>query len=429
MRAAGEVAVLFYLAVIVIGSFIVLNLFLALLLSSFDVENIKAHGERQSEQIVSRAKLKRRTRNNQVTPMEDVFNSSLQPLASVQEDVLEEPNPEDPTNSSTTLWGSSRSVVFHIVNHYYFEVFIQIMILWSSFMLVFEDSSLHKKPKLEELLFHLSIMFCVVFGAEASMKIFALGWRGYFSSHWNILDFLVLLISIVGLASANSDLKVLRVLRTLRALRPLRAISRWEGMKIVVNALLASIPSILNVLLVCGLSWVIFSIMGVQFFGGKFGRCVDSDGVLKSVEEVPDRATCEILSNSGEDARWVNPQVNFDNSANGLLALFQVATFEGWMELFEYAVDARGIDKQPKFEAHVEAYYFFVVFIIIGAFFSLNLFVGVIIDRFNTLKKEMAEAASGLFLTEGQKKYLKVVRNMLKSKPQRKVEFSTALPH
>lgn len=70
---------------------------------------------------------------------------------------------------------------------------------------------------------------------------------------------------------------MLRSLRTLRALRPLRAISRWQGMRIVVNALMYAIPSIFNVLLVCLVFWLIFSIMGVQFFGGKFFKCLDDD--------------------------------------------------------------------------------------------------------------------------------------------------------
>lgn len=82
------------------------------------------------------------------------------------------------------------------------------------------------------------------------------------------------------LIEENENLKVLRSLRTLRALRPLRAISRWQGMRIVVNALMYAIPSIFNVLLVCLVFWLIFSIMGVQFFGGKFFKCVDEEGEL-----------------------------------------------------------------------------------------------------------------------------------------------------
>ena len=49
-------------------------------------------------------------------------------------------------------------------------------------------------------------------------------------------------------------------------------------MQIVVNALMFAIPSIFNVLLVCLVFWLIFSIMGVQFFSGQFYKCLDDEG-------------------------------------------------------------------------------------------------------------------------------------------------------
>lgn len=65
------------------------------------------------------------------------------------------------------------------------------------------------------------------------------------------------------------------------------------------------------------------------------------------------------------------------------------ATFEGWMEVMEDAVDSRGVDLQPEREANIYAYLYFVIFIVCGSFFTLNLFIGVIIDNFNMLKKKV----------------------------------------
>lgn len=65
------------------------------------------------------------------------------------------------------------------------------------------------------------------------------------------------------------------------------------------------------------------------------------------------------------------------------------ATFEGWMEVMEDAVDCRGKDLQPHREASLYAYIYFVIFIVCGSFFTLNLFIGVIIDNFNALKKKV----------------------------------------
>jgi len=53
------------------------------------------------------------------------------------------------------------------------------------------------------------------------------------------------------------------------------------------------------------------------------------------------------------------------------------------------AVDARGVNLQPQREANLYAYLYFVVFIVCGSFFTLNLFIGVIIDNFNMLKKKV----------------------------------------
>lgn len=87
---------------------------------------------------------------------------------------------------------------------------------------------------------------------------------------------------------------------------------------------------------------------------------------------------------------WENSKITFDHVGIAYLALFQVATFEGWMEVMEDAVDARGVDLQPQREANLPAYIYFVIFIVCGSFFTLNLFIGVIIDNFNMLKKKVS---------------------------------------
>lgn len=91
---------------------------------------------------------------------------------------------------------------------------------------------------------------------------------------------------------------------------------------------------------------------------------------------------------------WENSKITFDHVGIAYLALFQVATFEGWMEVMEDAVDARGVDLQPQREANLYAYLYFVIFIVCGSFFTLNLFIGVIIDNFNMLKKKVSAATT-----------------------------------
>lgn len=98
------------------------------------------------------------------------------------------------------------------------------------------------------------------------------------------------------------------------------------------------------------------------------------------------------------------------------------ATFEGWMEVMADAVDARGVDLQPQREANLYAYIYFVIFIVCGSFFTLNLFIGVIIDNFNMLKKKYEGGVLEMFLTESQKHYYTAMKKLGRKKPQKVIK-------
>lgn len=90
-----------------------------------------------------------------------------------------------------------------------------------------------------------------------------------------------------------------------------------------------AIPSIFNVLLVCLVFWLIFSIMGVQFFGGKFFKCVDSDGLMLNIDVVNDREEC-----FRQNFTWINSKITFDHVGMGYLALLQVVS--ELIEIFKF---------------------------------------------------------------------------------------------
>ncbi|XP_065093737.1 sodium channel protein 60E isoform X3 [Ochlerotatus camptorhynchus] len=315
-------------------------------------------------------------------------------------------------------WYRFRQEILQYVDTPAFEWFVLVLIFASSITLCFEDIHLDQNKQLKLILYWTNFVFCLIFVIEMLLKWIALGFTNYFSSFWTILDFIIVFVSVFSLLiEENENLKVLRSLRTLRALRPLRAISRWQGMRIVVNALMYAIPSIFNVLLVCLVFWLIFSIMGVQFFGGKFFKCVDEEGELLPIHIVNDKWQCFALNYT-----WINSKITFDHVGMGYLALFQVATFEGWMEVMADAVDARGVDLQPQREANLYAYIYFVIFIVCGSFFTLNLFIGVIIDNFNMLKKKYEGGVLEMFLTESQKHYYTAMKKLGRKKPQKVIK-------
>ena len=121
------------------------------------------------------------------------------------------------------------------------------------------------------------------------------------------------------------NIAIFKTMRTLRALRPLRAMAKMEGMKVVVNALIGALPSIFNVLMVCVIFWLIFAIIGVNLFMGKYYKCINTEtGERYSHEMIPNRTICMLEKERGEPADWVNSNINFDNTGMAYLSLMQV---------------------------------------------------------------------------------------------------------
>eukprot|EP00794_Sanderia_malayensis_P009765 gene9765-10764_t len=490
MKASSTWSIAFFVLALIVGNFLVLNLFLALLLSSLADEAFeqelkrrerqrkrqmrslrkilrlqtvlkKISGKGQSDDVqeksgadklasVARRALRKKSIRHCDSEKEKITKCIVANKLEVVEEEVTRPNSEknssyqpkpclpfccpysDGQNLGQTFWSRRskdilllRTIVKKFVDNKWFDNGILLLILASSIVLVFEDIHLPTKPTLKAFLGGLNVFFCVVFFIEFVLKAVGWGIYTYIRNPWNCLDLFIVCISIASVISAftnsQGSLNALRSVRTFRALRPLRAISRWEGIRIVVNSLFQAIPSIGNVLLVCIMFWLIFSIMGVQFFGGMFFKCIDSSGALLPASVIPDRNACLAFN-----YEWVNSKVNFDNSLNGFLALLQVATFEGWMEVMNDAVDAAGINKQPSPEANFYAYFYFVIFIIIGSFFVLNLFISVIIDNFYRMKKRYDDGCDfSLFLTSNQKHWFNTLRKAVTKKPKKSLHRPT----
>ncbi|XP_051968437.1 sodium channel protein type 4 subunit alpha A isoform X2 [Xyrauchen texanus] len=353
----------------------------------------------------------------------------------------EEPEPEEPESCFTEgcvrrcprlnvditkewgkMWWNLRRTCFTIVEHDYFETFIIFMILLSSGALAFEDINIERRRVIKIILEYADKVFTYIFILEMLLKWVAYGFKTYFTNAWCWLDFLIVDVSLVSLTAnllGYSELGAIKSLRTLRALRPLRALARFEGMRVVVNALVGAIPSIFNVLLVCLIFWLIFSIMGVNLFAGKFYHCINTTTEERfPMDVVNNRSDCMTLMHTNE-ARWVNVKVNYDNVGLGYVSLLQIATFKGWMDIMYAAVDSREVDEQPSYEINLYMYLYFVIFIIFGSFFTLNLFIGVIIDNFSQQKSKFG--GKDIFMTAEQKKYYNAMKKLGSKKPAKPI--------
>uniref|UniRef100_A0A3B4UV31 Sodium channel protein n=1 Tax=Seriola dumerili TaxID=41447 RepID=A0A3B4UV31_SERDU len=455
MEVAGQpLCILVFMLVMVIGNLVLLNLFLALLLSSFSSDNLSApddDGEMNNLHIaihrITRglAWCRRQVPDKQplcggvdLTPGEPIRKQSkdfsfiwilltnslslslslclcLSPTVCVARfhccDI-------DTTAGLGQIWWRMRKTCYQIVEHSWFESFIIFMILLSSGALAFEDIYIEQRKVVKVILEYADKIFTYIFILEMMLKWLAYGFKKYFTNYWCWLDFLIVDVSLVSLVANTlgySDFAAIKSLRTLRALRPLRALSRFEGMRVVVNALIGAIPSIMNVLLVCLIFWLIFSIMGVNLFAGKFGRCINRTGHIYEASFINNKSECEALNDTSL-FYWTKVKVNFDNVGAGYLALLQVATFKGWMEIMYAAVDSRAVEEQPIKEINLYMYLYFVIFIIFGSFFTLNLFIGVIIDNFNQQKRKI-----NVFLCVEQKKYYNAMKKLGSKKPQKPI--------
>ncbi|XP_037334835.2 calcium channel, voltage-dependent, L type, alpha 1F subunit isoform X3 [Pungitius pungitius] len=209
--------------------------------------------------------------------------------------------------------------------------------------------------------------------------------QGSFCRNWfNLLDLLVVSVSLVSFFLHSSAISVVKILRVLRVLRPLRAINRAKGLKHVVQCVFVAIKTIGNIMIVTTLLQFMFACIGVQLFKGKFYRCTDE------AKHTPDQCKGTFVVYKDGDVNhpmvreriWLNSDFNFDNVLMGMMALFTVSTFEGWPALLYKAIDANGENSGPIYNYRVEISIFFIVYIIIIAFFMMNIFVGFVIITF-----------------------------------------------
>ena len=463
---------IYFVSLTIIGNYIFLNLFLAILLDNFagisgDDEEEEAE-EGQGEEGAAGAELEGAQgvaaagaiASNKVAPesaveqegdKETVDGSAQAPTELGNETPSQSKKsrsqstgfaalkgaeePKKPSKYEQMMEGNSlfifspenpfRQAMARIVGDDMFEYFIIFLILFSMVTLAMDRPGLPVDSEEARFIYICDIVFTVLFTIEMLMKVVALGFvlgeKAYLKDPWNWIDFVVVLAAYVQFIPNADQYTWLKALRTIRALRPLRMVSRSPGMKVVVLALFQAIPAVANVLLVCMLFYLIFGILGLQLMRGLFHRCVDKETGVR----LPFAITRDECRQNPDKYDYVNSDDrNFDNIFNSILCLFEVATLEMWLEPLYDGIDSQpnsvGKFTQPQRDANPWMAFFFVFFVVMGAFFVMNLFVGVIIDKFNEMK-EKAEGGS-VFLTEEQKNWVNIQKYLSDLRPMASAE-------
>ncbi|KAL5014501.1 hypothetical protein ScPMuIL_008771, partial [Solemya velum] len=327
-----------------------------------------------------------------------------------------------PTASSFFIFKPTnkfRLLCHRICNHSYFSNIVLGCILISSIMLAAEDP-LDKDQYRNMILNYFDYFFTSIFTIEILIKIVTYGLvlhEGSFCrSFFNILDLLVVGVSLISFVLKNEAISVVKILRVLRVLRPLRAINRAKGLKHVVQCVIVAVRTIYNIMLVTFLLNFMFSVIGVQLFKGTLARCTDRS---KMTEDTCHGYYVEYIGGDidkpeKKERTWTNNKLNFDDVTKAMLTLFTVATFEGWPNLLYDSIDSHTEGMGPIYNYRPVVSVFYFVFIIVIAFFMINIFVGFVIVTF---QNEGEQEYKNCELDKNQRKCIEFA---LKVKPGRR---------
>uniref|UniRef100_H3C9U3 Calcium channel, voltage-dependent, T type, alpha 1H subunit a n=1 Tax=Tetraodon nigroviridis TaxID=99883 RepID=H3C9U3_TETNG len=299
-----------------------------------------------------------------------------------------------------------------VISHKLFDHVVLVFIFLNCITIALERPDIQANSTERVFLSVSNYVFTVIFLAEMAIKVVALGFcfgtQTYLQSSWNILDGLLVFVSLVDIlvslayTGGNRILGILRVLRLLRTLRPLRVISRAPGLKLVVETLITSLRPIGNIVLICCAFFIVFGILGVQLFKGKFYHCEGLD-----TKNITNKSDC-LQANY----RWIRRKYNFDNLIQALMTLFVLSCKDGWVNIMYDGLDAVGVDQQPVRNHNPWMLLYFISFLLIVSFFVLNMFVGVVVENFHKCRQDQEEEEARL----REEKRLKMIEKKRRSK-------------
>ncbi len=209
------------------------------------------------------------------------------------------------------------------------------------------------------MLHALDYLILLIFTVEAIIKIAAEGNQplNYFKDPWNLFDFLIVVVCWMSVFLPNINAGFVAVFRLARILRVLRLVTAMPQLKMLVDAMLKSIPSMGYVSVLLFLLFYIYGVLGVFMFGK-------------------------------------NNPVHFADLQTSLITLFQITTLEGWADIMY--INIFGCD-HPQWGSEdcatpvangAGAAIYFISFVLIGTMIVLNLFIGVIMNSMDEVANE-----------------------------------------
>uniref|UniRef100_A0A669CMF3 Voltage-dependent N-type calcium channel subunit alpha n=1 Tax=Oreochromis niloticus TaxID=8128 RepID=A0A669CMF3_ORENI len=324
---------IFYVVYFVVFPFFFVNIFVALIIITFQEQGDKALSECSLEK-------------NERACIDFAINAK--PLTRYM--------PENTQSFQYRMWKFVVSAPF--------EYSIMIMIALNTVVLMMK---FYGAPEFyEAMLKNLNIVFTTLFSLECILKIIAFGPLNYLKDAWNVFDFVTVLGSITDIlvTEINDRLLNLSFLRLFRAARLIKLLRQGYTIRILLWTFVQSFKALPYVCLLIAMLFFIYAIIGMQVFG--------------NIELNEDTA--------------INHHNNFRTFLQALMLLFRSATGEAWHEIMLSCLSHRTCDERSGTDGKEcgsdFAYFYFVSFIFLCSFLMLNLFVAVIMDNFEYLTRD-----------------------------------------
>uniref|UniRef100_A0A8C7UGK6 Voltage-dependent calcium channel type A subunit alpha-1 n=1 Tax=Oncorhynchus mykiss TaxID=8022 RepID=A0A8C7UGK6_ONCMY len=328
---------IFYVVYFVVFPFFFVNIFVALIIITF---------QEQGDKMMEECSLEK----NERACID--FTISAKPLTCYM--------PQNRQTFQYRLW--------HFVVSPSFEYTVLVMIALNTVVLMMKYNS--APAAYDTVLKHLNTAFTVLFSLECILKIMAFGFVNYFRDTWNIFDFITVLGSITEIISINTfNMSFLKLFRAARLIKLLR---QGYTIRILLWTFVQSFKALPYVCLLIAMLFFIYAIIGMQVFGN-------------------------IKLN---DENHINQHNNFKTFSGALMLLFRSATGESWQEIMLSCLGGKECEPDssmapmtmsPDHEGGCGtdfAYCYFVSFIFFSSFLMLNLFVAVIMDNFEYLTRD-----------------------------------------
>ncbi|OQR81874.1 Voltage-gated Ion Channel (VIC) Superfamily, partial [Thraustotheca clavata] len=300
--SAGWIAPLYFSGIVVLGVWVVMNMFSAILVESVMVESQEANSTSDTSSTESNEgeenliasgvgppfhnRMIKHAQASQVRRLRFALRRVLQlhhhlpPNEFMGEDghiaVF-----EGKSLCLFSLRNPLRHYCIQIVGHKAFTIFISLVIGFSCIMTAMDTPLLDPNSDVGRLINACNYTFAVIFTSELVMNVIAkgllFGSDAYMKDGWRILDAFIVAVSLIPLlVQTTSAVTGLRALRSLRALRPLRVINKLPQLKVVVNTLFRCLPDMGRAFLFVGFMLYIFGIMTTILFKGAIQTCSSS---------------------------------------------------------------------------------------------------------------------------------------------------------